>query len=254
MQFISFMAACIAFIFVFNQYPVLVTSALVFGGIALAWVYMTSRTKARTQLDEAQAFLHQQLERHSITLVKKLRQTIYEDDYGNHVFDKWHLERDYFIDNVLKKERPDILVLLNREWIANQTDQKALGLYIDQYNDGSDIDTLSPVDFEAHCAAILERSGWNAKITKASGDQGIDILANYQGVSAVFQCKKYSSPVGNAAVQEIIAGRVFERATVAAVISNASFTVSARQLAQTSDVHLLHHSELHSFAEKLGLG
>lgn len=89
--------------------------------------------------------------------------------------------------------------------------------------------------------------------TPASGDQGIDVIASYGNVKAVFQCKKYAQPVGNGAVQEIVAGKQFERADIAAVVSNATFTTSAKQLASTTGVHLLHYSELQGFAEKLGM-
>src|SRR5260364_238896 len=54
----------------------------------------------------------------------------------------------------------------------------------------------------------------------------------------------YSQPVGNAAVQEVIAGKVFEQADLAVVVSNATFTKSARQLATSAGVLLLHHEQL----------
>ncbi|MDP2805372.1 MAG: restriction endonuclease [Gallionellaceae bacterium] len=89
-------------------------------------------------------------------------------------------------------------------------------------------------------------------MTKASGDQGIDVVASLGNVKAVFQCKKYSQPVGNAAVQEIFAGKQHEQAHVAAVVSNATYTPSAKQLATTTGVHLLHFSELPEFANRIG--
>lgn len=116
-----------------------------------------------------------------------------------------------------------------------------------------DIDSLDPVQFEHYCADLLNSSGWNARVTQASGDQGIDVIAMYGNVKAVLQCKKYSQPVGNAAVQEVIAGKAFEQAHVAAVVSNATYTPSAKQLASTTGVHLLHFSGLQQFAERLGL-
>jgi len=90
-------------------------------------------------------------------------------------------------------------------------------------------------------------------VTQASGDQGIDVIATRDNVKAVLQCKKYSQPVGNAAVQEIIAGKQFEQADIAAVVSNNSYTQSAKQLANAAGVHLLHYAELEQFAEKVGI-
>lgn len=116
-----------------------------------------------------------------------------------------------------------------------------------------DVESLDPIQFEHYCADLLNSTGWNARVTQASGDQGIDVIAQHGNVKAVFQCKKYSQPVGNAAVQEIIAGKAFEQAHVAAVVTNATYTTSAKQLASTTGVHLLHFSEVPQFAEKLGL-
>lgn len=66
-----------------------------------------------------------------------------------------------------------------------------------------------------------------------------------------FQCKKYSSAIGNQAVQQIIAGKQYIRADIAAVVSNAKYTHSAKQLASSTGVYLLHYSELKTFKDRL---
>ena len=66
----------------------------------------------------------------------------------------------------------------------------------------------------------------------------------------MLQCKLYSRPVGNNAVQQAIAGQRFELATHAVVVSNAAFTRSARELAAAAGVLLLHHDELPSLGER----
>ncbi|MBZ0104616.1 MAG: restriction endonuclease [Sulfuricella denitrificans] len=114
-----------------------------------------------------------------------------------------------------------------------------------------DVDSLDPIQFEHYCADILRNGGWSARVTQASGDQGIDVIATIGNIKAVFQCKKYSQPVGNASVQEIFAGKQHEQAHVAAVVSNATFTSSAKQLASSTGVYLLHYSELDQFSQEL---
>ena len=81
-------------------------------------------------------------------------------------------------------------------------------------------------------------------MTKASGDQGADIIAERSGLRVVIQCKFYTSPVGNEALQQVVASRLHEHAAKAVVVSNANYTRAARQLAATTDVLLLHHDEL----------
>ena len=114
-----------------------------------------------------------------------------------------------------------------------------------------DTHSLDLIQFEHYFAEILRSNRWNTRVTQASGDQGINIIATRGNVKAVFQCKKYSQPVGNGEVQEIVAGKQYDQADIAAVVSNAMFTPSAKQLAGTTGVHLLHYSELQGFADTL---
>lgn len=191
------------------------------------------------------------IQEHIKTLAKKYTQSITQDDYGNHSYKKWFQEMDYFIDNVMPKE------LVPQEDGRFQLTEKVL-VRIHEYLASNpqavvNIDSLDPIEFEHYCADMLRNDGWDARVTQASGDQGIDVIANYGNVKAVFQCKKYGQPVGNGAVQEIAAGKQHEQADIAAVVSNATFTPSAKQLAGTTGVYLLHYSELQGFAEKLGM-
>ena len=128
-----------------------------------------------------------------------------------------------------------------REILATMPDDGGLGFSED----------MDPVQYEHFCAAKLRRVGWDARVTTATGDQGVDIIAEALGKRMVVQCKLYSSPVGNGAVQEVIAGRQFQKANFALVVSNADFTPSARQLAQSAVVGLLHHDQLAELGRRL---
>ena len=79
------------------------------------------------------------------------------------------------------------------------------------------------------------------------------MIAELAGTKAVFQCKLYSQPVGNKAVQEAAAGRIHYGAQFAAVVSNVAFTPSATQLAASNRILLVHFSELDNLANRLGL-
>ena len=61
--------------------------------------------------------------------------------------------------------------------------------------------------FEYKCARMLRRKGFHhVVVTKKSGDQGVDIIAYKHFSKYAVQCKYYSYPVGNKAVQEVYAG------------------------------------------------
>lgn len=87
--------------------------------------------------------------------------------------------------------------------------------------------------FEKFCAEVLKNIGYeNVEVTKGSGDQGVDILAERDGVRYAVQCKYYSGKVGNKAVQEINAGKMFYHCHVGVVMTNDYFTQSAKDLAR----------------------
>ncbi len=112
-------------------------------------------------------------------------------------------------------------------------------------------DSISPLDFERYCCEFLRLIGWQAETTKASGDQGADIIAWRDGVRVVCQCKRYAKAVGNKAVQEAFAAKQFYRATASAVISNAAFTRGASELAAATDIRLLHFTDLVRFSSTM---
>ena len=59
------------------------------------------------------------------------------------------------------------------------------------------LDEMEGVEFEQYCAELLRNRGFiDVKLTKASGDFGVDILAEKDGVTYAIQCKRYADPVG----------------------------------------------------------
>lgn len=103
----------------------------------------------------------------------------------------------------------------------------------------SEVDTMSGTEFEEWCKNLLEKLGWtDVETTKATGDQGVDILAMKDEVPYAFQCKCYASDLGNTPVQEVYAGLRFYHRNVGVVITNRYFTQGAKDLARACDVLL----------------
>lgn len=94
-------------------------------------------------------------------------------------------------------------------------------------------------EFERFVAELLAANGYSeVNITKASGDNGVDILAKKDGVKYAFQCKRYSKSVGNHSVQEVFSGKAFYQADYAVVVTNSSFTPAAVEMAKKIGVLL----------------
>lgn len=108
-------------------------------------------------------------------------------------------------------------------------------------------DEMEGHEFEYFCAQLLRQNHFeDVEVTKGSGDQGIDILAQKDGIKYGIQCKCYTSDIGNKAVQEAFSGKTFYGCHVAAVLTNRYFTKSARELAESNGVLLWDRDKLNS--------
>ncbi|MEB0134636.1 restriction endonuclease [Actimicrobium sp. CCC2.4] len=219
--------------------------------------------------------LHNIINPYLATLALRRSQTVYTNCYGTEDNTKWIKEINTFIRSVLcenilvieflkysEDQQDNVIRAKTKNEIASYKKKVEVDLYknIDNFikcyslsvHNEKDfrsikVEDLDPIQFEHFCAEILRVAGWKMQVTKSSGDQGIDLIGLKGDIKAVFQCKKYSQPVGNSAVQEIIAGKIFEQADKAAVISNNTYTSSAKQLANALGVHLLHFNDLPTF-------
>ena len=106
------------------------------------------------------------------------------------------------------------------------------------------INNMSGEEYEIFCQELIIDEGWEVSRTPKSNDQGVDLIATISDNKVCIQCKRYSNPVGNKAVQEIIAGTEFYGGSNSVVISNSGFTKSAKQLAKSCEVVLIHHDEI----------
>lgn len=118
-------------------------------------------------------------------------------------------------------------------------------------NRPDDMDLLEGHDFECYCAELLKHRGFQeVEVTKGSGDYGIDILAEKDGVTYAIQCKRYTAPVGVKAVQEAYAGRDYYDRMVGAVLTNQYFTQPAVEAAKKLKILLWDRGYLESMLEE----
>jgi restriction system protein len=231
-------------------------------GIVIAFIggwAILKRYNARKRRNGALRIVADEIDSHAAILHVKRLQTVLPDDYGTVFLDKWEKEKDYYIQTRILPalrakglgmiyEALAIRIHLMIEEAAQRPMPPGLDTASRFISDPEIFDPrMQPIDYEKHCALQLEKAGWGTRLTATTGDQGADVIAHRAGKVLVLQCKLYSSPVGNDAVQQVIAARQFQSADLAAVASNQPFTRPAKQLAGVSDVHLLHHEQLASF-------
>lgn len=117
--------------------------------------------------------------------------------------------------------------------------------YPEMQNKLAAVDAMDGHEFEYFCAELLKGNGFvNVEVTQASGDFGVDVLAEKDGVTYAVQCKCYSDKVGNHAVQEATSGTQYYHRMVAVVLTNSTFTPAAIETAQKTNVLLWDREKL----------
>jgi Restriction endonuclease len=115
-----------------------------------------------------------------------------------------------------------------------------------QVSEQTDLDSLSGPEFEMHIAKLLRSAGYDVAGTPKTGDQGADLVAKKDGKTIIVQAKRYQGPVGNKAVQEVISAVSFYGGDEGWVVTNSTFTASAKALAQKAGIRLIDGRALRS--------
>lgn len=188
------------------------------------------------------------VDRHRVALTRNLQRAVTKNDYGSIVSDFTHEAlREFFASIALDEAaigRTEASELVFEQLDFRRAQDREVGF------DPANI----PFDghsFENWVAEAPIAFGWQSEITAASGDQGIDVVASKNGKRLGLQCKLHSAAVGNKAIQEAHAGKVYYRLDAAAVVTNANFTSSARDLATATGVWLFSHHDIPFLYEKV---
>lgn len=200
-------------------------------------IYETPREDIQRFIDSVQKHIH--------LLARKKRIFVHKDEYGHTIKDRWESEKSAYI----KKHAYVPVTTSFYDGITPSQQSIIIDKLVDDYIAENNIKTsyredMTPSEYEYFCAQVLNDNGWNARTTPSTGDQGVDVIAEKNGVTVAIQCKKYTNPVGNSAVQEVVSGKDYWSANVAIVVTSATYTPSARALAKVHNVHLLHHEQL----------
>lgn len=108
------------------------------------------------------------------------------------------------------------------------------------------------IEFEHWCADNIKQQGWQVSVSSASGDQGVDVVAERDGTVVAIQCKRYSNPIGNKAVQEVFTGGQNVGAGHSCVLGTGGFTRAAINIADKTGVKLLDAANIGAFSQEFG--
>lgn len=210
----------------------------------IAWITGSLPSDVKKREDE-EKHLRECMNKYFNILIVKAQQKIYTDDYGRTVYDDWIREIKAFIKNIVFPNEDysgsigNLLLGVRMTQFDSYWKELVTEHLDDIKNNTINIVVKNGLDYELYVEKYLQNLGYIVTRTPKIGDQGVDLIAEKNEDRKAIQCKYYSKPVGNRAIQEVIAGANFYQCTSAAVISNSSFTKSARQLAENSNVELL---------------
>lgn len=124
-------------------------------------------------------------------------------------------------------------------------------LFRGKRRDTDQFEEMEGHEFEYYCADLLKNKGFlEVEVTKGSGDYGVDILAEKDGITYAIQCKCYQAPVGIKAVQEAYAGRDYYDRMVGVVMTNQYFTSPAVDAARKLKILLWDRGYLDGMLEE----
>ena len=216
---------------------------LILAGLSLI-VRAVHRSHVRRRIAQKAAAI---IEQHLPALIRRRVQLVRPDPYGKLLWEDWLKEVEYFIEEHIEPH----LTPGEREAFAREQVkiEESIFILVETESEKNPAfltfsDDMTPNEFETFCAEELRRAGWNARVTMQSRDQGVDVVAERDGIRVVIQSKFHSRPVGIKAVQEIVAARTHEQADYGVVVSNNRYTQDAEQLASTNKVFLLHFTDL----------
>lgn len=210
------------------------------------------------------------IDKHLGVLIIKKDRLIRTDEFGETITSGWNSYIDDYYKTKIEPIINTIIESMSDEdfnafettrmnfafWSAVNKDKimqalyKNMNVYIELNREeyqGAALD-LTGVEYENKIASMINKeTSWTAELTKASGDQGADLILTKGPIKIVIQTKYHKSPIGNSAVQEAYAAQRFYNSDLSIVVSNSGFTKSAEELSQSTGVKLMTDSQLLDF-------
>lgn|GEM_PF-3306528 len=97
---------------------------------------------------------------------------------------------------------------------------------------------LDPVDFEEMVAGLFEMEGFVAQSTPRSGDGGVDLYLQRGNLTAIVQCKRLNSTVGEPTVRDLYGTMLHVGAQGAFLVTTGGISEPARRFAAGKPIKL----------------
>ena len=112
------------------------------------------------------------------------------------------------------------------------------------------IDNMNSSEFEQYVAMLMRNNGYRNVSLTEKYDMGVDIIAEMDCVRWGVQVKHYSGLVKASAVRQVVTGLKLYGCDRAMVITNSTYSTTARKLAAGNDCELIDRRSLALLASK----
>lgn len=155
-------------------------------------------------------------------------------------------------NTAIKEEKQQILFEEKQREIAKQQELARLNKIA--RTSIEKVDRMTGREFEEFLKAVYINLGYEADLTKASGDFGADLIIKKDNYRAIIQAKCYTThKVPISAIQEIIGAKNHYHIYNALVITNNFFTAPAQKLASENNIQLIDRENLINILYNNGL-
>lgn len=112
----------------------------------------------------------------------------------------------------------------------------------------SKLQAMDPIAFERYVGSLFAKRGYRVEDTRASADEGIDLIVRQGRRMAVVQCKRYQGSVGQPVVRDLYGVMLHTGAVEAYLVTTGTVTAAARRWAEGKPIHLVDQHRLVEWA------
>ncbi len=161
--------------------------------------------------------------------------------------EKDHKEKEKFEASQRKKG----FELFEDKWVKKTEIPKLKGIKLGL---DKNFQNISSYDFEKFIAKLFKAMGYETRVTQASNDYGIDVIAKKEHETIAIQCKRYrpGNSIGNNDIQKLLGAMQHRniQANHSIIITTSHFTVQAKEQAKECAIELWDNQLLKKMVKK----
>jgi len=143
-----------------------------------------------------------------------------------------------------QRKREADIAELRSQWKKEEEQKKKLQEGLESLGAPGGLEGISGSEFEKIITELFKKLGYTVSITKGSGDEGIDLFLEKEGLRAGVQCKRWKTMIGQRVVREFYGSLIHAKLKKGFVITTSRFSKAAKDFVRGKQVVLIDREEL----------